>query len=81
MDSNKHLIDSWEAFEAWIRDTIGGGFRWKIRPQDTLVNREMVADLILVDIENGSGVFPDSNTFVERVRPKHRDGKRDPGKP
>ena len=67
MDSNKHLIDSWETFEAWIRDTIGGGFRWKIRPRDTLMNREMVVDMILRDKERGGGVFPEGNTFIERV--------------
>jgi len=39
------------------------------------MNREGIADPILLDIEDGGGVFPDSNTFIERVRPKHRDRK------
>ena len=27
---------TWEEFEEWIRKTIAGDFRWKIRPQDNL---------------------------------------------
>jgi len=27
---SKHLTGSREEFEAWIRDTIGGHFRWKM---------------------------------------------------
>jgi len=77
---SKHLTGSREEFDAGIRDTIGGDFRWKIRPRDTPSNRKMVADLILIDIENGGSVFPESNAFIERVQPKHRDGKREPGK-
>ena len=71
------MTGSREEFEAWIRDTIGDDFRWKIRPRDTPSNRKMIADLILSDIENGGGVFPGSNAFTERVQPKHRDGKRE----
>jgi hypothetical protein len=41
------LEGTWEEFEAWIRETIGSDFRWLIRPQDSSVNREMVADLVL----------------------------------
>ena len=67
MNANKHLIDSWETFEAWIRDTIGGDFLWRIRPRDTLMNREMVANAILLDKERGDGVFLEGNTFIKRV--------------
>ena len=71
------MAGSREEFEARIRDTIGDDFRWRIRPRDTPSNRKMIADLILNDIENGGGVFPGSNAFIERVQPKHRDGKRE----
>ncbi len=29
------LDDTWQEFEAWIKDTIGSSFRWRIRPADT----------------------------------------------
>lgn len=73
-DMGKHLTGSREECEAWIRDTIGRNFRWRVRPRDTPENRKMVADLILSEIENGGGVFPGSNAFIERVQPKRRDG-------
>jgi hypothetical protein len=57
----------WEEFEAWIRTTIGGDFRWKIRPQDTPSNREMVADLIMDAIKRNKGALPDGNVFVQRI--------------
>ena len=62
------MTGSKDEFEAWIRDTIGGRFRWKIRPRDTPVYRKMVADLILDEIENSEGGFPESNAFIERVK-------------
>lgn len=77
MDMSELLTGNREEFDAWIRDTIGGDFRWKIRPRDTPSNRMMVAELISSDIESGGGVFPGSNAFIERVQPKHRDGKRE----
>ena len=43
MAEEEYLTLTWEEFEAWIRKTIGGEFRWKIRPQDNASNREMVA--------------------------------------
>lgn len=63
---DKHLKGTWEEFEAWIRDTIGSDFQWCVRPQDTYTNREAVASLILKDIKQGNGVFPDKNAFIER---------------
>lgn len=62
---DKHLTGTRKEFEAWIRDTIGYDFRWKIRPRDTPSNRKMVADLILSDIESNGGVFPANNVFIE----------------
>jgi len=58
---------TWEEFEGWIRQTISGDFRWKIRPQDDASNREMVADLIKDAINRNDGTFPEKNSFIERV--------------
>ncbi len=63
---DKHLEGTWEEFEAWIRDTIGSGFHWRIRPQDTVSNRKMIADLILDEIKRNNGVFPEGDTFIQR---------------
>lgn len=48
---DKYLYGAWEEFEEWIREKIGLDFRWCVRPRDTVTNREMVANLILNDIE------------------------------
>jgi hypothetical protein len=58
---------TWDEFEAWIKNTIGSDFRWRVRPQDTPSNREMVADLIQDAIRRNNGSFPQKNTFIERV--------------
>jgi len=62
------LRGTWEGFEAWIRDTVGSEFRWRVRPADTPVNREVVAEVILNNIERGNGTFPDKNAFIERAK-------------
>ncbi len=59
---------TWEEFEEWIRKTIAGDFRWKIRPQDNASNRELVAGLIKDAIKRNNDTFPDKNSFIERVR-------------
>ncbi len=64
---DEYLTGAWEEFEAWIRTTIGGDFRWKIRPQDNVENREMVADLITDAMKRNGGIFPEKNSFVERI--------------
>ena len=64
---DKHIQGTWEEFEALIRETIGLGFHWCIRPQDTIGNWEMVASLILKDIERGNGISPDKNAFIEKT--------------
>ena len=51
----KHLTGTWEEFEAWIKETIGSDFRWRVRPQDTPTNREMVASLVLDGIKRNDG--------------------------
>ena len=50
---------TWEEFEAWIRTTIGGDFRGKIRPRDNIANREMVAELTSDEILVGQRHFPE----------------------
>ena len=62
-----YVTGTWEEFEAWIRKTIGGDFRWRIRPRDDASNREMVAQLIKDAIQRNDGVFPEKNSFIERV--------------
>ena len=64
---DKHLGGSWEEFEAWICQTIGSQFRWKVRPPDTRLNREMIVDLIRDAMKSNEGVFPKSNAFIEQV--------------
>ena len=64
--TNKYLDGIWQEFEAWIEDTIGPPFRWRIRPPDTRSNREMIASLILEDTKRNNGDFPKENVFIER---------------
>lgn len=49
---------TWEEFEQWIRETIAGDFRWRIRPQDDASNREMVAELIRHAMNRNDGTSP-----------------------
>jgi len=58
---------TWEEFEAWIRDTLGSDFVWKIRPADTRSSREMIATLIKNSMAHNNGVFPRNDAFIERV--------------
>ena len=69
MAEEEYLTCTWDQFEAWIRKIIGGEFRWKIRPQDNASNREMVANLIKDAIKRNNGIFPDKNSFIERLNP------------
>ncbi len=65
---DKNLLEgTWQEFEALTRNTIGPDFRWRVRPQDTRSNREMIVSLILEDTEMNNGVFPERNAFIERV--------------
>ncbi len=58
---------TWEEFEEWIRKTISGDFRWKIRPPDNPSNREMVAGLNKDAMKRNDGAFPEKNSFIEGV--------------
>ncbi len=49
---------TWDAFEAWLRTTLGRNFRWKVRPADTAVNRRMIADLVRDELTRNQGRFP-----------------------
>ena len=66
-EMDRHLTGTWEEFEAWIRETIGADFHWRVRPQDNATNREMVASLILDGIKRNNGIFLEKNTFIERA--------------
>ena len=47
---DEHLTGTWEEFETGIRNTIGGNFRWNVRPQDNRWNREMIVRYLEVQI-------------------------------
>ena len=47
MTDEEILSGDWEKFEAWIREQVGGGFIWKIRPLDIKANRQAVIESIL----------------------------------
>jgi hypothetical protein len=52
MKNFENILDgTWQEFEAWIKDTIGCSFRWRVRPADTRPNREMIVSLIRGDIK------------------------------
>jgi hypothetical protein len=58
--------ESWETFESWIKAKVGGEIHWKIRPKDTMVNRQVVAESIIETMEKNDGTFPPSgNLFLE----------------
>ena len=67
MKHSENILDgTWQEFEAWIKDTIGCSFRWRIRPADTRSNGVMIASLILGDIKRNNGYFPKENAFIEK---------------
>jgi hypothetical protein len=41
--------------------------RWCVYPRDTQANRDMIASLILNDIQSNADVFPEKNTFIKRA--------------
>lgn len=69
MTNGNFLSKTWEDFEAWIEEKVGGEISWKVRPKDTKVNRMIVAESILKTLERNSGEFPPSgNAFIEVAR-------------
>jgi len=64
---DNYLDGSWEKFEQWIRNTIGSDFRWRVRLMDKRANREMISELVQNNIKRNNGVFPEDNSFIERI--------------
>jgi DNA-binding response OmpR family regulator len=60
--------DSWEAFEVWIRQTIGGDFTWFARPRDTPESRQIIIDSIRAATAANDATFPQRNEFLKRRR-------------
>ncbi|MFB0508676.1 MAG: hypothetical protein ACETWT_18300 [Thermodesulfobacteriota bacterium] len=66
MTEGNFLSNTWEDFEAWIKEKVGGEICWKVRPEDTKVNRMIVAMSVLTALEGNCGAFPPSgNAFIE----------------
>lgn len=66
MTNKNFFLESWENFEYWIKEKVGGEISWKIRPRDTRLNRQLVAESIFETIEKNDGRFPPSgNLFLE----------------
>lgn len=67
-DGDLELVfsDSWEAFEVWVRQTIGGDFTWFAAPRDTPESRQIIIDSIRVAMASNDGTFPKRNEFLKR---------------
>ena len=65
-DFGRAFTGSWEVFEAWVRQTIGGEFAWKLLWRDTPTHRQMIVDSIRTAMAANDGVFPTADTFLER---------------
>ncbi len=47
MADKNFLSRTWEQFEGWVKAKVGSEISWKVRPQDTKLNRMIVAESIL----------------------------------
>ena len=66
MTNKNFLAGTWDDFESWIKEKVGGDIYWKIRPRDTKVNRMEVAQSIFETMKRNGGTFPSSgNVYVE----------------
>ncbi len=66
MKERDSFEESWEDFESWIKAAVGGEISWKIRPRDTMTNRQLIAESIIETIQENGGQFPPSgNLFLE----------------
>jgi len=73
MANKNFLSGTWQDFETWIEEKVGGEISWKVRPKDTKVNRMIVAESILETLERNHGEFPPSgNLFLELERDEER---------
>jgi len=66
--TKKHTTGTWAEFEGWIRQTMRGSFRWKIRPWGNSPICERVVDVNKDAIKRNRGASPESNAFNERIR-------------
>ena len=67
-DLDRVFDGDWAGFEAWVRQAIGGDFDWKIYSRDTPELRQMIIDSIRDARAANSGVFPEANDLLARVR-------------
>lgn len=58
--------DSWEQFEVWIRQTLGGDFTWRGSPRDTPERLQIIIDSVRAAMASNDGVFPQADSFLER---------------
>ena len=67
MTDEEVLSGTWKEFETWIRDQVGSGFVWKLRPLDNKANRQAVMESILRTIkkENNGTFPPKGDAFIE----------------
>jgi len=71
MFEEKILDYSWEQFEEIIREAIGSGFTWKIRPRDTGANRQAVMESIERTLREHNDSFPEEgDMFIEPEKRK-----------
>lgn len=66
MANKNFLSGSWDDFESWLKAKVGGEISWKIKPQDTKVNRMVVAKSVLETMQRSGDTFPPSgNIYLE----------------
>ncbi len=71
MFKEKILDCPWEQFEEIIREAIGSGFIWKIRPGDTGANRQAVMESIERTLREHNDSFPEEgDMFIEPEKGK-----------
>ena len=71
MTDEEILSGDWGKFETWIREQVGGGFVWKIRPLDIKANRQAVMESIMRKIKENDGKFPPKgDAFIELTSKK-----------
>ena len=69
MFKEKILECSWRQFEEMARERIGSDFAWRVRLQDTDVNRLAVMESILSAMIEHNCTFPErGNRFIEPQR-------------
>ena len=71
MFKEKILDCPWEEFEEIIREAIGLGFIWKIRPGDTGASRQAVMESVEKTLRAHNGSFPEAgDMFIEPEKRK-----------